>query len=126
MTALTDYLDKLSTPDERGLLPCERCGSKKEMRRRGNEHTHGRSIVVRCPSCRLERTDAALRRSEDWLEGVAVTAANVRPLLAALRAAIAQRDAAMDAACLMSGTTRDPSGTGLLDAAILAKLEGKQ
>lgn len=43
-------------------------------------------------------------------------------LLAALRLAIAQRDNAMDTACLMSGSVRD---TSILDAAILAKLRGE-
>lgn len=60
------------------LLPCPFCGGDPEIRRQGNDHTKSRRVVIRCPSCRVERADAAIRHGMDWLEGIAVEHWNTR------------------------------------------------
>ena len=78
------------------LKPCPFCGGVAEMKRQGNDYTKKRRIVVRCPACRLERADAAIHHSMEWLEGVATKNWNHRPIEDALRAEVAvlreQRD----------------------------------
>lgn len=54
------------------LKPCPFCGAEPELIRRGNEHTRKRSVDVRCPECRVQRTDAAIVHDLDWLESRAV------------------------------------------------------
>jgi len=60
------------------LLPCPFCGSEPEILRKGNDHRPKRSITIRCKGCRVERTDAAIRHSMDWLERVATEQWNER------------------------------------------------
>lgn len=60
------------------LKPCSFCGGDAEMLRRGNAHTKKRSITVRCKKCRVERTNAALIHSMDWLENVSIENWNMR------------------------------------------------
>lgn len=60
------------------LLPCPFCGGCAHVRRIGNEHTKKRAIMVRCPACRIERTDACLHYGFDWLEDVAARHWNQR------------------------------------------------
>lgn len=62
------------------LKACPFCGTPPEVRRIGNDHTKKRAITVRCPSCRVERTDAALQHGFDWLEGVAAEHWNQRDI----------------------------------------------
>jgi hypothetical protein len=62
-----------------GLMPCPFCGGEPEMLRKGNDHTKKRSITIRCPDCRVERTDAALIHSMAWLEELSTRNWNVRP-----------------------------------------------
>lgn len=64
---------------ERELLPCPFCGAAPEIRRQGNAHTKSRRVVIRCPGCRVERADAAIRNDMDWVERVAVGHWNERP-----------------------------------------------
>ena len=70
------------------LKPCPACGGVAEMKRQGNDYTKKRRIVVRCPACRLERADAAIHHSMEWLEGVATKNWNTRPIEDALRAEV--------------------------------------
>lgn len=60
------------------LLPCPFCGGTPEVRRQGNNHTKSRKLVIRCPDCRIERTNAAIRHGFDWLEEVSFKAWNTR------------------------------------------------
>ena len=57
------------------LLPCPFCGSTPTWHLIGNEFTKSQKIVVKCPKCRIQRTDAILngrRYTTEWLEEVAI------------------------------------------------------
>ena len=60
------------------LLPCPFCGGEAEIIREGNDRTKKRRVVVRCPDCRVERADAAIRQGMDWLEKIAIKNWNQR------------------------------------------------
>lgn len=60
------------------LQRCPFCNGLPEVRRIGNDHTKKRAITIRCPSCRVERTDAALHQGFEWLETVAAKNWNTR------------------------------------------------
>lgn len=60
------------------LLPCPFCGALPVVTTTGNAFTARRSITVRCPKCRVQRTDAALRHDFEWLENVAAEGWNQR------------------------------------------------
>ena len=48
------------------------------MLRQGNDRTSKRKITVRCPDCRIERRDSAIRNPMAWLERVAAENWNQR------------------------------------------------
>ena len=60
------------------LLPCPFCGATPKVTYIGNEHTSKRSITVKCPKCRIQRTDATLSHGFDWLDAIAKEAWNER------------------------------------------------
>lgn len=60
------------------LLPCPFCGTAPTITEIGNDLTRKRSVTIKCPSCRIQRTDAALRNSMEWLRQVAIEAWNQR------------------------------------------------
>lgn len=63
------------------LLPCPFCGSAPTWYLIGNEYTKSQKIVVKCPKCRIERTDAILNNhghTIEWLEEVAIKNWNQR------------------------------------------------
>ena len=60
------------------LLPCPFCGGTPDIMRQGNNYTKRRRIVIRCPKCRIERADAAIKHGMDWLEKIAVKNWNQR------------------------------------------------
>ena len=62
------------------LKRCPFCGTYPEVQHIGNDHTKKRSIVVRCPKCRIQRTDSAIRYDFRWLAGVAEKNWNQRAL----------------------------------------------
>lgn len=49
------------------FLPCPFCGDMPHVMPKGNSHTKKRSVKVKCRTCRIERTDAALAKGFDWL-----------------------------------------------------------
>lgn len=61
------------------LMPCPFCGTIPAVREIGNEWTKKRSIVIKCPKCRCQRTDATMRFAFDWLRDVAAKNWNQRP-----------------------------------------------
>ena len=60
------------------LKPCPFCGEVPEIYTRGNNRTRKRSVVVKCPGCRVERTHSGLRRSIEWLWDKAADSWNQR------------------------------------------------
>ena len=63
------------------LLPCPFCGSDPIWHLIGNGFTRSQKIVVKCPKCRVQRTDAILNghgHTIEWLEDVAVKNWNQR------------------------------------------------
>jgi hypothetical protein len=60
------------------LLPCPFCGATPKVTHIGNWNTKKRSVCISCPDCRVQRTDATLRNSFEWLENVAEAAWNKR------------------------------------------------
>ena len=53
-------------------LYCPLCGTMLELQYSGNSHTKLRKLRIKCPSCRIERTDATLRHDFEWLENKAI------------------------------------------------------
>lgn len=64
------------------LLCCPFCGTYPQVMHIGNEYTKSRKITIKCKSCRIQRTDAALTHGFEWLEGVAEKNWNQRPAAA--------------------------------------------
>ena len=64
------------------LLPCPFCGCEPIEKHIGNNHTKIRKIVIKCPQCRCQRTDAALRNGFEWLEEISAMNWNQRPNIA--------------------------------------------
>jgi hypothetical protein len=60
------------------LLPCPFCGSAPVIRPQGNEWTKSRRVTIKCPECRIERSDAAIRHDMDWLIAQAIDGWNRR------------------------------------------------
>ena len=60
------------------LKPCPFCGGATEIKWIGNDATKIRKVVIRCPSCRCQRTDSALKHGFEWMENVAVRNWNQR------------------------------------------------
>jgi hypothetical protein len=56
------------------------CGGEPEIIRIGNEYTRSRKITIRCPKCRIERTNAAIRQGFDWLEKISIEQWNYHPI----------------------------------------------
>ena len=60
------------------LKDCPFCGERPNVRYIGNDVTKKRAIEIRCPKCRIKRTDATLRYSFDQMEEVAIRNWNQR------------------------------------------------
>lgn len=63
------------------LLPCPFCVGKPNWYKKGNDYTKSQMITIKCPKCRIERTDAILNRrghTIEWLEEVAIKNWNQR------------------------------------------------
>ena len=61
-----------------GFLPCPFCGTAPVITKQGNDHTKKRALIVSCPECRIQRTDAAIHYGFDWLMLVAMKNWNKR------------------------------------------------
>lgn len=60
------------------LKPCPFCGAIPVLQEIGNDFTKRRKVIVKCPRCRIQRTDAALAHSMFWLRQVATENWNMR------------------------------------------------
>ena len=60
------------------MLPCPFCGSEPDITFKGNNHTKKRSVTIKCPKCRIQRTDAALRNNHEWCAKVCIEQWNAR------------------------------------------------
>lgn len=63
------------------LLPCPFCGSAPIWYLKGNNFTRSQEIVIKCPQCRIQRTDAILNghgHTIEWLEEVSIRNWNQR------------------------------------------------
>ena len=58
------------------LIDCPFCGGRPVAFLRGNTYLNkmGKkvSITIKCPKCRIQRTDAAFMNSLEWLEEIAI------------------------------------------------------
>lgn len=125
---LDEEIKRMDTPNADGMLPCE-CGGDVRLERIGNDATKKRSVIATCAACRRSVKHSGFRHSIEWLENVARTQGNRRPLLAALRLAIAQRRSLQGwirASVDPSQRTAFASSNERGDAAILAALKGEQ
>ena len=59
---------------------CPFCGSAPRIIRIGNDATKKRKVMVSCPKCRIERTDAAINHGFDWIMDVARKNWNQAPI----------------------------------------------
>ena len=97
------------------LSPCPFCGESPKVIYKGNDQTRDRSITVKCPKCRVQRTDAAIRHNFEWLEAVAFENWNKRDTTLrtrldklvgeleqqGLQAAIGSKKLAVNGACML-------------------------
>lgn len=60
------------------LLPCPFCGSYPKIIERGNDRTYRRFITIKCPICRAERTDGAIKHDMEWVRETAIENWNKR------------------------------------------------
>jgi len=69
---LGEITNQNNMSEEIELLPCPFCGSKPRIEKIGNDKTRSISIVIKCPQCRIQRKDSALRFNWSWLEKTAI------------------------------------------------------
>lgn len=60
------------------LLPCPFCGATPELIFIGNGYTKTRKAQIKCPKCRIQRIDAAIKHSSEWVAKVAINHWNKR------------------------------------------------
>ena len=60
------------------LDKCPFCGADPTVTYIGNNNTTTRAIKIKCPICRIERTDGAIRYDFEWLENIASMSWNRR------------------------------------------------
>lgn len=60
------------------LAPCPFCSSQPEIEEVGNDRTPKRKITVKCPKCRVQQTNGAIRFDMAWLRKVAIESWNAR------------------------------------------------
>lgn len=60
------------------LLPCPMCGAEPDAIEVGNDHTKKRSLTIKCPKCRVQITNSAMRFSMEWLHEISANQWNCR------------------------------------------------
>ena len=60
------------------LLNCPFCGGEPEIIYRGNDFSNKPEIIIKCTTCRIQRTDASIKNSFIWLEKVSANNWNKR------------------------------------------------
>ena len=60
------------------VLGCPFCGTKPEIIIIGNNHTAKRKVTIKCPNCRVQRTDAGIITPLTTLMRVAIEQWNKR------------------------------------------------
>ena len=63
---------------EETLKLCPFCGETPEIIMIGNDYTKTRKVEIRCPLCRIQRTDAAIKQTHEWLRLKAINKWNER------------------------------------------------
>ena len=72
------YLDNDGNRHDIEFSVCPFCGDNPHVLPKGNSYTKKRSVTVKCKTCRIERTDAALSQGFDFLYKVAAKNWNQR------------------------------------------------
>ena len=60
------------------LLPCPFCGADPELIFIGNGYTKIRKAQIKCPKCRIQRIDATIKHSSEWVAKAAINHWNER------------------------------------------------
>jgi len=60
------------------LKACPFCGGEPQLKVIGNDYTKKRSVLIRCPKCRIQVTNSALRNSMEWLIDISIKEWNTR------------------------------------------------
>lgn len=60
------------------LMPCPFCKGEPILEEIGNDHTKKRSVTIKCKSCRVKLTNAALKHPMQWLIDVSISQWNTR------------------------------------------------
>ncbi|WP_273886060.1 Lar family restriction alleviation protein, partial [Serratia liquefaciens] len=60
------------------LLPCPFCGGTPKLHQQGNDYTSKRKLTIKCPDCRVQLTNGAIRNDMAWLERITIEAWNTR------------------------------------------------
>jgi len=64
---------------EINIAECPFCGADPVVIHQGNAHTKSQAIIIKCPECRIERTDKVIRHTIEWLLPKSVASWNRRP-----------------------------------------------
>jgi hypothetical protein len=119
----------MSIDIEKDLELCPFCGTAPEVMKIGNVHTK-MAVTIRCPECRIERTDATPKvrnyPNHDWLVGTATKNWNRRatqpaPIPAQTGAEIDEREGGLLAVIKTAETRMDAGSKGglLVGGAVL-------
>jgi hypothetical protein len=60
------------------LKECPFCGAYPMLSEIGNEHTHKKTIKIKCPVCRVQMVNSAIRYDFDWLKCASIDKWNRR------------------------------------------------
>jgi len=60
------------------LLPCPFCGTIPNVEYIGNNYTQVLKVKIKCPKCRVQRTDSSRHSDFEWLGKISVEHWNER------------------------------------------------